>query len=258
MKVTIHDVGHGLCVSLVHENGNVMLWDCGQADWNRPSEVLYADGIRTINNLFITNYDEDHVSDLPQFRQSFSIQLLYRNNTITADQLQALKRQGGPLTTAMESMISMIRTYTGDAPAELPAFPNVAFTTFRNLYLTDFNDTNNISLVTFLQCGATRFIIPGDIETAGWEKLLANASFVNNLASVNVFIASHHGRDNGYCAEVFQHCTPDVIVFSDSTIVHATQEMSATYANHANGIQLDGETRYVLSTRNDSTLTWTI
>lgn len=258
MNVTIHDVGHGLCVSLVHENGNVMVWDCGQSDWHRPAETLYASNIRTINNLFIINYDEDHVSDLPQFRQSFSIQLLYRNNTITADQLQTLKRQGGPLTTAMKSMIDMIRTYVGAVPAELPAFPNVEFTTFRNSHLTDFTDTNNISLVTFLQCGATKFIIPGDLETAGWEKLLSSNSFVDHLSGVNVFIASHHGRDNGYCADVFQHCTPDVVVFSDSAIVHATQEMSATYANHANGIQLGGETRYVLSTRNDSTLTWTI
>ena len=36
MTVTIHDVGHGLCVSLLHDNGNVMLWDCGRSDTNRP------------------------------------------------------------------------------------------------------------------------------------------------------------------------------------------------------------------------------
>ncbi len=35
MNFTIHDVGHGFCASLIHQNGNVMLWDCGNNDQNR-------------------------------------------------------------------------------------------------------------------------------------------------------------------------------------------------------------------------------
>ena len=69
MRLTIHNVGHGLCISLVHENGNVMLWDCGHAGNSRPSDFLPALGIHTINRFFVTNYDEDHISDLPNLRQ---------------------------------------------------------------------------------------------------------------------------------------------------------------------------------------------
>ncbi len=37
MKIKVNNVGHGLCISLIHENGKVMLWDCGHNEDCRPS-----------------------------------------------------------------------------------------------------------------------------------------------------------------------------------------------------------------------------
>lgn len=258
MKVTIHDVGHGACVALVHQNGNVMLWDCGHNEDYRPSDFLPASGISRIDYLFVTNYDEDHISDLPSLRANVKVRSLFRNKSISSAQLRALKRQGGPISSAMESMLGMIDSYTSGPLNPAPEFPEVRFKTFANSYGTQFPDTNNISLVTFLECGSTKFIIPGDLERAGWDKLMTRQDFVDELAGVNVFIASHHGREGGYHEDVFRVCSPHVVVFSDSEIQHGTQEMSQTYAEHASGITFNGETRYVLSTRNDGTLTWTI
>lgn len=258
MKVTIHDVGHGACISLVHQNENVMLWDCGHKDNYRPSEFLPASGVSHIDYFFVTNYDEDHISDLPNIITCIKPRSMVRNKSISADQLRTLKRQGGPISSAMESMLSMIGEYTYGPLNPAPEFPGVRYRTFCNNYGDQFPDTNNISLVTFLQCGSTKFIIPGDLERAGWDSLLARQEFVDELAGVSVFIASHHGREGGYHEDVFQYCRPKTIVFSDSEIQHATQEMSQTYADHASGIYFNGKVRYVLSTRNDGTLVWTI
>ena len=258
MELTVHDVGHGSCISLVHENGNVMLWDCGHQEEYRPSVFLPEAGVSKVDYFFVTNYDEDHISDLPNLRSSLSLRSMYRNKSITADQLRALKLETGPVSTAMESMLDMIGRYTSGGLTPKPDFPDVSFRIFHNSFANDFSDTNNISLVTFLGCGYTKFIIPGDIEKKAWEVLLNNEDFVKELSGVDVFIASHHGRENGYCEEVFDICSPDVIIFSDSNIKHSTQEMASTYADHANGIQFNGATRYVLSTRNDGTLTWNI
>ena len=258
MRVTIHDVGHGACVALVHQNGNVMLWDCGHEEDYRPSEFLPASGISQIDYLFVSNYDEDHISDLPNLRANLNVRSLFRNKSISSAQLRTLKRQGGPISPAMESMLNMIDSYTGGALNPAPEFPGVRFKTFSNSYGAQFSDTNNISLVTFLECGLTKFIMPGDLERIGWEELLTRQDFVDELAGVNVFIASHHGREDGYHEDVFRVCSPHVIVFSDSEIQYATQEMAQTYAEHASGVTFNGETRYVLSTRNDGTLTWTI
>jgi hypothetical protein len=71
---------------------------------------------------------------------------------------------------------------------------------------------------------------------------------------VNVFVASHHGRENGYCEEMFQHCRPDIVIISDKKVDHNTQEHC--YGTHASGIdfwrgiEYLGR-RYVLTTRKD-------
>ena len=257
MRLTVHNVGHGLCISLIHENGNVMLWDCGHLDGSKPSEFLPALGINTINRFFVTNYDEDHISDLPALRQKLNIELLHRNKSISNEQLRALKLQSGPISLAMDAMLSMLDRYTV-AEATAPEFPHVTFNTYYNNYRTDFDDTNNISLVTLINCNGKSFVIPGDLEKPGWEKLLEKENFREALRKVDVFIASHHGRENGYCRKVFDYCSPEVIIFSDSPIKFASQEMASIYALHASGDTFNGETRYVLSTRNDGNIYWNL
>lgn len=258
MRLNVHNVGHGSCISLTHDNGNVMLWDSGHQGSNKPSYFLPANGINTIHRFFVTNYDEDHISDLPDLRRNLNIHLLHRNESISKEQLRALKLLGGPISSAMESMLDMIGEYTSGLPDIPPEFPRVSFNSYCNNYQTDFNDSNNISLVTIIDCAGKKFIVPGDIEKQGWEKLLKNSSFCQDLRGVDVFIASHHGRENGYCSEVFDYCSPEVIVFSDSSIKHATQEMASKYAAHASGINFNGQTRYVLSTRNDGKFDWNL
>ncbi|WP_293725810.1 ComEC/Rec2 family competence protein [Thiolapillus sp.] len=254
IKVKVNNVGHGLCISLIHENGKVMLWDCGHNEDCRPSVFLPRSGISEIGIFFVTNYDEDHISDLPELRRKLHISTLHRNRSISKEQLISLKRQSGPISPAMQSMLDMLDMY--NTPVKPPEFPSVTYSCYYNNYETDFVDSNNISLVTFLTCNGYKFIIPGDLEKPGWEKLLNDTNFCRELQDVKTFIASHHGRENGYCEKVFEHCCPDVVVFSDASIKHETQKMSGIYARHARGIQFGGRTRHVLSTRQDGALEW--
>lgn len=257
MNFAIHDVGHGFCAHLMHDNGNVMLWDCGHKSEPeyRPSKFLPTLGIQTVHRLIITNYDEDHISDLPDLQNAVDIRILRRNRTITSGQLRKLKEETGPISAAMESLLSMLDNYTGDV-TDLPSFPNVTFETFHCRYPDDFKDTNNLSMVSFLETPMGNFVIPGDLEKPAWENLLTNAGFREQLKQTTVFVASHHGRTNGYCEDVFEYCNPSVVIFSDGPKQYATQEEAAAYAKHATGIQFNGQTRYVLTTRNDGSLTW--
>lgn len=235
-----------------------MLWDCGHQNNYRPSIFLPTLGVTKVDYFFVTNYDEDHVSDLPSLRRDIPLRSMYRNKSINAEQLRTLKQQVGPISIAMVSMLEMIQSYTGGPLNPAPEFQGVHFSTFYNIYGNEFPDTNNISLVTFLECNGKKFILPGDIELRGWLALLRRDDFTAELVGGNVFIASHHGRESGYCKEVFDICKPEVIIFSDSPVFHATQEMSQIYGNHATGINFNGSIRYVLSTRRDGTLTWTL
>lgn len=256
----IHDVGHGFCAHLQHDNGNVMLWDCGHksSPEYRPSSFLPKLGVRKIDKFFVTNYDEDHISDLPNLVRTIPIFTFYRNASISPQQLKSLKLEGGRLSLAMQTLLTMLEAYNDFSLASAiaqPKFPNVSFNTYNCSY-PEFTDTNNISVVTFLNINGTVIFIPGDIEQKAWEKLLKNINFINQLKDINIFIAPHHGRKNGYYREVFEYSSPDLIVFSDSQILHSTQEMTNTYSSHASGVLFDGSIRKVITTRNDGSISF--
>lgn len=255
MEIKIFDVTHGFCAYLVADNRNVMLFDCGHNERTgfRPSAYLPQSGCRAIEHLIIHNFDQDHVSDLPNLIDVLHVELLFRNRSMPPEKLEALKLENGPLTIAMKAAIKLHSDYIHDVPSP-PSFPNIEFKCFCNSYAL-FTDTNNLSLIAFVHYDGMGIIFPGDLEEAGWQELLKNEYFLNHLRRVNIFIASHHGRETGYCEEVFNYCTPDIVIVSDKEVIHETQKND--YAKHAIGVPWEGtqEKRYVLTTRSDGMIT---
>jgi len=260
MRFTVFDVGHGSCALATAENGEAILIDCGHKTEPeyRPSQFLPAMGLRRLAHLFVTNFDEDHVSDLPQLAQKLDLSPthFHRNRSMDANDLRLIKLQSGPVSPAMSATLNLHQNYIYETPPPLPT-PGVSWQTFYNAYPA-FTDTNNLSLLVVLRVGTRTILLPGDLESPGWEALLPRPDFRAVLGTVHIFIASHHGRDNGYCADVFTYCHPEVVVFSDSAIRHATQEMAATYGQHARGTTLNGQPRNVITTRQDGTVWWEI
>ena len=257
MRFEILNVEHGFAAYAVAQDNSVLLFDCGCSPSCRPSEYLSAQGIRTIRRLFITNYDEDHIADLPGVRQSLSIEILTRNPSLTSRQLHSLKAP--PISAAMNQLIQMIDNSTGDVSNEQLEPPGLRVWTFHNNY-PEFTDTNNLSLLTFLDVGSVSFVLPGDLERAGWLALLRDSQVRGLLSRVNVFVASHHGRESGYCREVFDYCRPSWVVMSDGPIAYDTQRMASTYDQHAMGGWFNRgngrEWRKVITTRNDGPIRW--
>lgn len=255
MRIQIFDVSHGFCAYLIADNGNVMLFDCGHNERTgfRPSSYLRHNGCIAIERFFISNYDEDHISDLPNLVAAVPIQILHRNESLSVETLRNMKLQGGPLSTAMEQLLALSSTHIYDV-TNPPSFPNLEFQVFYNNYPL-FTDTNNLSLVTFIHYDNFGVVFPGDLEKSGWQELLKNGSLRANLQKVNIFVASHHGREGGYCEDVFNYCKPEIVIISDKEIVHDTQKQ--LYQKHASGIPWNnGETtRYVLTTRSDGMIT---
>ena len=258
MRFHILDVDHGFCAYLAADNNHLILFDCGHSTDPvfRPSGYLYDLGYRSVQRFFVTSFDQDHIGDLPSLRRLLGVDILTCNTSITPEQLRRVKLKGGPITPEMEELFSLMGR--SDSPAtHHPEFPpRVSWQTFHARYGRDFDDTNNLSVVTFLNCDGTIFLLPGNLEEAGWRFHLRNEAFKGQLRQVNVFIASHQGRETGYCRDVFDYCNPNVIVFSDSATVQATRETAENYAAHAIGFHYNGQTRYALSTRNDGNLWW--
>ena len=254
MKLTIFNVEHGFFGYLIADTNNVIVFDCGHNQTNgfRPSLYLPQSGCTGIEYFILSNYDQDHFSDLPNLVQNLPITLFYRNKSITVDQLRELKLESGPLSFAATEMLRICNRFSGSIYS-YPPLGEVSFNIYHNNFPT-FQDTNNLSLVTFIKYRDLCILYPGDLEKAGWENLLNDNDFVKELGNVNMFIASHHGRTNGYCETVFEYCHPEIIIISDSKIEYDTQKDNF-YAKHASGVNFPDGKRYVLTTRKDGNIT---
>ena len=257
-ELKIFNVQHGFCAALLSQS-NLILIDCGyDSDGFRPLEWLYIKGYRHIDALIVSNFDQDHISDLKTIRDHFTVGILAVNPTVSPETLKLIKIQSGPITDQMQILINSMANPQLNSINRFPyAFNDTSIALYCAYYPYE-TDTNNLSLVTFIQFGTSYIIYPGDIERSAWLKLLACPDFVEKLKNVNVFIASHHGRISGYCEEVFGICAPEVIIISDKEKTFSTQEHNK-YEKHALGVNFgtlfSPKIRKVLTTRSDGHLT---
>lgn len=255
MRVEIFDVGHGSAALVIADNNNLLLLDCGHDDKGfRPSTYL-PQYWRAVQQFIVSHYDSDHVSDLDALKANMPIERMLSNPTISVGEIRRLKLQEGPLRPGMAALLEMKSNF-GPMPAGSADEADLAGITvqyFYNKYLR-FQDMNNLSLVAFVKYDDFCIVFPGDIERAGWLVMLERADFRQCLSQVNVFVASHHGRENGYCEEVFRYCHPEIVVISDKSVQHDTQDHC--YDSHASGLDFARSgRRYVLTTRRDGHIT---
>jgi beta-lactamase superfamily II metal-dependent hydrolase len=261
VEIRIFDVDHGACALVVGDHDpfsrfNIALLDCGAgAAAFQPSQHLRRSGLVCVDHLIISHFDEDHVTDLPNLlAYGPPILNVHANNTMSPIQIWDMKRSAGPVEPAVASAIGLLASrFPVDNYAAFAARPLLGFevTQFRNHYPADFSEPNNLSLVTFLHHPSVSIVFPGDLETPGWQALLRSPAFRANLARVDVFVTSHHGRSNGYCREVFDCCQPEIFITSDTNRIYGTQEQR--YDQHTEGIPWNGgpERRKCLTTRQD-------
>lgn len=260
MKLEIFDVEHGQCAMLTDDNGQRLMLDCGHnasTGW-RPSTHLKSLGVQTLDWLVVTNYDEDHVSDLPNLLSTVNIRLLRRNRTVDGGDLRHLKSEQG-CGRGIDALADMIGRFTGTA-TEVPRFGGMTMQTFHNKYPEDFVDENNLSLVTILSWPNFKICFPGDMEKAGWQRLLLRQDFRTAMSDVDVFVASHHGRESGCCEELFSQTgmKPEVIVISDDYMQYKSQETINWYGTKASGLDFAGRRRSVFTTRSDGKINFDI
>jgi beta-lactamase superfamily II metal-dependent hydrolase len=249
-RFTLFDVGHGFCAYATTPGTGNLLFDCGyDTDLEfYPSRYFSDRRIARISSLMLSHFDQDHVANLVSTRTVVNFDSIWRNPTVPVDFIRREKERIGQITAAMESALEMHQNWTGPVTMQ-PDFGGVTVNTFWNSYPT-FTDMNNLSLVTFLNYEGCGIVIPGDLEREGWLSLLRRNDFCQCLRETTILIASHHGRNAGYCEEVFDYCQPHIVLLSDKNIVHDSQEHD--YAKHASGVQWpDGTMRYVLTTRRD-------
>lgn len=107
------------------------------------------------------------------------------------------------------------------------------------------------------QFGAFKILFTGDLEVAGWRRLLKLPSFRQDLMGTSVFVASHHGRESGCCTELFDLFRPQLVIISDDVRQFDSQDTDDWYRSRCVGAIFaanPGERRYVATTRKDGSM----
>lgn len=257
----IFDVDHGACALLSMPSGHRVLIDCGHSsDYNGypwyPGEHLAKCGVKHIDFLIFTNYDEDHASGLPSLiRNGISIGCILGNPTVSPETIRYLKRVNG-MGLGIESVAIALETRRDMGIQEVVLnIPGVELSYFWNPW-PHWKTENNLSLVVHLSIHGTNFLFPGDMEKDGFNNLLELSSFSALVSKIHVLVAAHHGRESGICAPLFDEhgCKPQLVLISDCEKKYQTQETTPYYISKASGVSNVrgvGNTRYVMTTRKD-------
>ena len=268
MELTIFDVEHGACALVrSRETGCLALIDCGHngySGWTPAYHLRNAYQRSSIEFLTIANTDQDHYSNLADFLENVTPEVLYFNPEVPPQLFEAMKRRDGPLSRDAIAYAKMRRNYTGEVTLGFnERMGGIKQYQFYNSP-ADFDDFNNLSIAVFLEYGNFQILFPGDLERPGWLKLLERPRFRALLKETNVLVAPHHGRINqNYCEEIFDYLSPDLVVISDKPIVHETQVKSASeYRRHVKDPGLyfaeKSEYRKVLTTRRDGAIHFSV
>ena len=260
----IFDVDHGQCALLtIPTVAGVkrVLIDCGHAvnlngkPWY-PGQHLQSLGIKWIDLLIATNYDEDHMSGFPDLMmRKIGIGCILGSPSVAPEIIVHLKTEDG-MGNGIKALAEVLAIRRNMNWVQTPpVIPGVDLSWYWNPY-PFFDDENNLSLVALLNVHGVRFLFTGDMERNGFDNMLRTCpAFGNAVANVNVLVASHHGRQNGICPDMFDKygCNPNVVIISDDYKQYDTQETTSFYSRKAKGIPWfrNGGARYVLTTRSD-------
>ncbi|MDH6273548.1 beta-lactamase superfamily II metal-dependent hydrolase [Rhizobium leguminosarum] len=268
MRLRIWDVQHGACAMVQHVNGQfdgrLGMIDSGCTDDWRPSTYIRRElGRDRLDYLFITNADQDHMADLRGLQaEGIYVDTLFRNNSYSGQEMRAIKSLGGPLSKDASWYVEACDSF--NIPTNTPFNANmggIQASVFSNPYPL-FLNTNDLSLVVFFKYHGFKILFPGDLEKAGWLALLQRRDFCAELIGTNILVASHHGRENGYCPDIFTYFTPDAVVISDKPIEHDTQRTVPDYRRvvRDQGVRVRTTTknRHVLTTRRDGWIQFTV
>lgn len=252
LEILIWDVDHGASVSVKTPNQQVLMLDCAANPYSGFSPIQRTQRYwGPIDLLIVSHPHIDHISDIVNIKQNKQPLLLAPD--VPFDQLMEGKDEYSK--SIVEEYIMLYeQAYAPNLDPRL--WGNVAISSFS---LQDYQrNINDYSLVTFLTYGQFTFAYAGDISSTGWDRLIDQdgARFVRMLDKTNFFMASHHGREEGYNDDILNYMRSLRMVFISDKYVQPTS-ITKWYSEQCLGWQITNEhdgsirLRYVLTTRND-------
>jgi beta-lactamase superfamily II metal-dependent hydrolase len=249
IDIKIFHVDQGFCCAIELSKQNTILIDCGSGKNFQPAQYVWQRHCKYLDYLILPAYTTDHLAGFSglvsqSFQHDIPIHFLAFNPTLNPEQLSDSQPFPLPLGNCLYKPIG--NSYTID-------IDELKLTFFWNSF-SDNSSNYSLSLVTFVHYADINLILPSDLDEMGWRNLLNSYEFRRHLEKVNFFVASNHGREIGYCKEVFNYCHPDVIIVSNKDNQPLSPEMKEIYVSHAKGVIAGVNQKKILSTHEDGTI----
>ncbi len=265
LKVVIFDVEHGFCAFVRSPTGHGLLIDCGRSSSFSPVDHLLASEMADccghnghgLTKLVISHPHDDHVEGIADVTAKLAPAILLRQK-YNWDSLKTDSTTNYPnldVYAQWQETYSCPVTSQPDWGMELLCGPYLSPQEARDL---SGDATNNSSIVVFVGYAGHKFAFMGDLMTAGWEALLANATFQKRLAGTTVFVAPHHGHSSGYTPDIYRSMGRPAINIVSAHSGDESVESAYSTADTALGVEHNGRQRYMLSTRHDGTITFEV
>lgn len=263
LTIKIYDVEHGSCGHIITPNNKHILVDVGSrgdksiVDHIKRTYFRYSDS--RIDKLYITHPHEDHIYDLPALYTCLRPRILHRPKAafdIVPTQNTELHKRIADCANKMNREYNQPigdgedvsdERWNGGVKIDIIC-PKAEW--------TNKEDLNTFSSIIVAKYNGHKFVFTGDNPKNILDKMIdSDYQDIKELVhNATCLLAPHHGRTGEYSQKFFECVNPSITLVSDKGIEHTTQNETA-HLYKGRGFIVDGEDRFVLTTRKDGTIT---
>lgn len=213
MSVYFIDCGQGDAIFITSKD-KTMLVDAGKAsNVQKVLQFLDSQEISTIDYVFSSHPDEDHIGGMPEIYKNYQISnSLYSSyvadSGIYREYMNAVKSEPNSKFAAAEED----DTFTlGDTTIDVLSDGK------------EYTNANDASLVLKVTCGEKELLLTGDISQAVEQDLVDSGKDID----IDILKVGHHGSASSSSSEFLAEASPDVAVISvgkGNSYGHPTQQ----------------------------------
>ena len=216
LNVTMLDVGQGECVGIETREHHVYLVDAGSTSKKKTGQYqiipwLKYIGTRSVEGIFITHWDEDHISavgELLEWSKSSRVKIrrIFLPDVALKDEvLETLLQQIEEANVSVEYLSA--GEYMTDGALQISCLHPYAKKVPE--------DRNDASLVLRLSQGDFQMLLTGDLEKSGEDWLMEQARpATQNPLRCTILDAGHHGASNATGEALLDLAQPGVVLIS--------------------------------------------
>lgn len=188
LEITVLDVGQGACV-MIRSSGQTAVIDCGGAPSSgmRLTRLLQSKGLRQVDCLLLTHYDDDHRNGIPPLLEN-----------VRVDKIIGPAMEEMPEEFLVESMTSGGLYNIGEAEIHIVPVDWLG------------RSSNDDGLVFLLTLDGFSMLITGDLDASGERWLTRYLELPQN----GLLLAGHHGSAGSSSEMLLDVLQPQAAIIS--------------------------------------------